>query len=168
MGETVAPGFATLHPNYQILPGATFTKADVKTSTLTFSQVLHNFHGGNAKVLAMDHNINTKCYACHPGNGIECYRGVMKDDGYTCVNCHGTLSQRASSGQTAQPWNAATLPSCNKPAKGVTGSCHSSTKYPDGGVGPRALRVNTSTTGATRAASCAPPVTVRRMPMPRP
>lgn len=131
MGETVAPGFDTVHPNYQILPGATFTKADVKKSTLTFSQVLHNFHSGNAKVIAMKPDIDTNCYACHPGNGIECYRGSMKPTGSTCVTCHGTLSQRASSGQTAQPWNAATLPSCNKPAMGVTGTCHSSTTYPD-------------------------------------
>ncbi len=133
MGETVAPGFANVHPNFKILAGATFTKADVKVSTMTFSEVLHNFHSGNDKVLAMDPNIDTNCYACHPGNGIECYRGSMKTDGFNCVSCHGTLSVRASSGQTAQPWNAATLPSCNKPAMGVAGSCHSSTSYPDGG-----------------------------------
>jgi hypothetical protein len=130
MGESAAPGIAAVWPNYQILPGATFTKAQVKVSQYSFSDVLHRFHVQDSKVLTQfDANIATNCYDCHPGNNVNCYRGAHKVKGAVwCVDCHGNLNQRVTAGQLAQPWQQSTLPSCFAPAKGITSAyaCHSS------------------------------------------
>ncbi len=129
MGElTAAPGIAAVWPNYTILPGASFTKADVKVSTRSFSDVLHKFHTQNQKVLTQfDPNIAKNCYDCHPEpQAVVCYRGVHKTKNLWCTDCHGDLNQRVTTGQLAQPWKVSTLPSCYKPAKGITSNfaCH--------------------------------------------
>jgi len=128
MGESAAPGIAAVWPNYQILPGANFTKSQVKVSQYSFSDVLHRFHTQDTKVLTQfDANIATNCYDCHPGNNVNCYRGTHKVKGSMwCVDCHGNLNQRVATGQLTQPWQASTLPSCYAPAKGITSaySCH--------------------------------------------
>ncbi len=131
MGElTAAPGIAAVWPNYTILPGATFTKAQVVKSSRSFSDVLHKFHTQNQKVLTQfDANIAKNCYDCHPEpTSVVCYRGVHKTKGLWCTDCHGDLNKRVSTNQLLQPWKASTLPSCYKPSTGVTSNfaCHAS------------------------------------------
>ena len=128
MGESAAPGLPNVWPNYQILPGAGFTKADVKVSQYTFSDVLHRFHTQDNVVLTQyDPNIAKDCYDCHPGNGVNCFRGIHKSKTLWCTDCHGDLNQRVATGQLTQPWQESTLPSCYNPASGITSnfSCHS-------------------------------------------
>jgi len=114
MGETTPPGGYTL--NGRALP----------VSSRTFSDVLHRFHAQDGMVLGQyDSNIATNCYQCHPGNGINCYRGHHTNksmDGANklwCTDCHGDLNQRIAQNQMAQPWSAATLPKC--------ATCHTGT-----------------------------------------
>jgi hypothetical protein len=139
MGETAAPGLANVWPNYVLMAGATFTKADVKVSQYSFSDVLHRFHSQDALVLSQyDANVATNCYDCHPGNNVNCYRGSHKvKTAIWCVDCHGNLNQRVAAGQLAQPWLASTLPSCTSPAAGISSAfaCHATsvvggTTYP--------------------------------------
>ena len=124
MGESAAPGWPT---GTKLLPGATFT---LKKSTRSFSDVLHKFHTQNTKVLTQfDANIAKNCYDCHPGNNVNCYRGAHKGKtAIWCTDCHGDLNQRITTGQLAQPWKTSTLPSCYKPALGITSAfaCHAS------------------------------------------
>jgi len=141
MGESSAPGLANVWPNYTIMPGATFTKADVKVSQYSFSDVLHKFHSQSPVVLSnYDPNIARNCYDCHPGNmsgdSFNCYRGAMKSASIWCVDCHGDLNQRASLGQLTQPWQQSTLPTCNAPSTGVTSAfpCHNAITYPTPGT----------------------------------
>jgi hypothetical protein len=119
MGEAQAPGLATLWPNYKILPGAGFTASTVRTSTRSFSDVLHKFHAQNTAVLSTyDANIAKNCYDCHPGNGVNCYRDTHTTKTNAagapiwCTDCHGDLNQRIAQNQMAQPWMDSTLPTC--------------------------------------------------------
>src|SRR5574337_206110 len=113
---------------------AGFTSADVKVSTRSFSDVLHKFHVQNTKVLTQfDANIAKNCYDCHPGNGVNCYRGSHKGKtAIWCTDCHGDLNQRVATNQLSKPWDQTTLPSCYNPSPGITSAfpCHSSTTYP--------------------------------------
>lgn len=111
MGESVAPGY----------PG-------LPKSQYTFSDVLHRWHVQNSNVLAIDPDLANNCYACHPGNNVDCYRGhhVNKTIGTKknahpvwCSDCHGDLNQRVAEGQLLDPWSKDTLPTCTK--------CHSNT-----------------------------------------
>jgi hypothetical protein len=130
MGESAAPGLPSVWPNYSILPGANFTKADVKVSQYTFSDVLHRFHAQNTTVLSVyDPNIAKNCYDCHPGNNVNCYRDThttksINGNAIWCTDCHGDLNQRVAQNQLAQPWQASTLPKCS--------TCHGS-NYGEGG-----------------------------------
>jgi hypothetical protein len=55
------------------------------------------------------------CYKCHPGATTKCLRDIMYSKGMTCQNCHGTLSELASSIKAGRrPW--LDEPQC--------GSCH--------------------------------------------
>jgi hypothetical protein len=139
MGENAAPGLAAVWPNYVIMPGAGFTRTDVKVSQYSFSDVLHRFHSQSSKVLTQfDANIATNCYDCHPGNNVNCYRGSHKaKTTLWCVDCHGNLNQRVAAGQMAQPWKVSTLPSCTSASPGATPAfaCHATsvvggTTYP--------------------------------------
>ena len=137
MGESSAPGLANVWPNYTILPGANFTKADVKVSTRSFSDVLHKFHSQSTLVkTSYDANIAKNCYDCHPGNNVNCYRDAMKTANVWCTDCHGDLNQRAAAGQLTQPWQQSTLPTCNAPSAGATSAfaCHNATTYPTPGT----------------------------------
>ncbi len=108
MGESVAPGY----PGYPV-------------SQYTFSDVLHRWHAQNSVVLTnYDPNIAKDCYQCHPGNNVNCYRGVhtsktINGHNMWCTDCHGDLNQRIAQGQMLQPWSDTTLPKC--------GTCHSNT-----------------------------------------
>ncbi len=143
MLERSAPGFdLNVWKNFKILPGASFTMNDVHPSQYSFSDVLHRHHVQSALVLSTyDPSIATNCYACHPGNGVNCYRGAhMTKTGspaMACYDCHGNLNQRVAAGQLTQPWQTSTLPSCISAATGITSAftCHSSstvggTTYP--------------------------------------
>jgi len=113
MGESVAPGGYTDPDTGNPLP----------TSQHTFSKVLHGWHVQNSTVIAdYDPNLATNCYACHPGNGVDCYRGHHADTAggggsgpngeIWCTDCHGDLNQRVAEGQLDNPWSDATLPAC--------------------------------------------------------
>lgn len=104
MGESTPPGYA-----------------GYATSQYTFSDVLHRWHVENSVVLTYNPDLATDCYSCHPGNGINCYRGhhVNKTIGngqnqhaVWCTDCHGDLYQRVAEGQMLQPWSDTTLPKC--------------------------------------------------------
>jgi len=61
----------------------------------SFSQVIHGQHAGKTN----------DCYKCHPGPNTQCLRDVMHAAGMVCQDCHGNLSQVASSIQNGrQPW----------------------------------------------------------------
>ena len=136
MGESAAPGLAKVWPNFKILPGANFTYSDVKVSRYSFSDVLHRFHTQDQVVLTQyDPNVANNCYDCHPGNGVNCYRGAHKSKtAIWCTDCHGNLNQRVAAGQLTQPWQESTLPSCWAPASGINSAfaCHSQSTYPAG------------------------------------
>jgi hypothetical protein len=91
----------------------TIGKAEAKS--LSFR--IHDQH----KDLLAQNSIET-CYKCHPGQKTKCFRDVMRN-GKTkqmiCQDCHGTMSQVASSITTGRrPW--LDEPKC--------GTCHG-TKY---------------------------------------
>ncbi len=137
MGEAAAPGLDKVWPNYNILAGASFTKADVRVSQYSFSDVLHRFHVKDNVVLTQwDANIAKNCYDCHPGNGVNCYRDVMSSHNVWCTDCHGDLNQRVATGQLTQPWQQSTLPTCNAPSPGITTAitCHDAGIYPTPGT----------------------------------
>jgi len=123
MGEMAAPGWPA---GTQTLPGA----GTLKKSVYSFSDVLHRFHAQSAlvKSTTYDPNIAKNCYDCHPGNNVNCNRGIHKTKNLWCVDCHGDLNQRIATGQMTAPWQESTLPSCSKPAKGITSNyaCHAS------------------------------------------
>lgn len=127
MGESAAPGWPT---GTKLLKGANFT---LKKSVYSFSDVLHRFHTQDQKVLTQyDANIAKNCYDCHPGNGVNCYRGAHKGKtAIWCTDCHGDLNQRVATNQLKQPWQQSTLPTCYAPSAGISSSfpCHSSNTY---------------------------------------
>jgi hypothetical protein len=137
MGESAAPGLPKVWPNYKILPGANFTSADIKVSSRSFSDVLHEFHATDQIVLTQwDPNVAKNCYDCHPSNEVNCYRGAMKSATIWCTDCHGDLNQRIATGQMTQPWQQSTLPTCNTPSAGITSAftCHDAVTYPTPGT----------------------------------
>ena len=86
-------------------------------SEYSFSKVLHRWHVENSTVLSYDADLATNCYNCHPGNGVNCYRGhhSTKDGSgpngeLWCTDCHGDLHQRVAEGQLENPWSADTCP----------------------------------------------------------
>ena len=143
MSESAAPGLAAVWPNYVIMPGASFTRTDVKVSQYSFSDVLHRFHVQDPLVLSTyDPNIATDCYKCHPGNGVNCYRSThiakttpnsVSPSPMWCTDCHGNLNQRVAAGQLTQPWKESTLPTCFAPASGITSvfTCHATSAVKD-------------------------------------
>jgi len=110
MGESVAPGGYTDSVTGEALP----------ISQFTFSDVLHRGHQEKQELIAAEYgqkDIVNGCYNCHPGNGVDCFRGhhTNKDAGsgpMWCTDCHGDLDQRVAEGQLEQPWSDATLPAC--------------------------------------------------------
>jgi hypothetical protein len=95
------------------------TGAPLAVSQFSFSDVLHRWHVQNTEVLSYDPDLATNCYDCHPGNGVNCYRGhhSLKDGSgpqgeLWCTDCHGDLNQRVAEGQLENPWSDQTLPSC--------------------------------------------------------
>ncbi len=100
MGESKAPGVPG-HPEYPV-------------SDKTFSEVLHGFHAKSSAVAAYDPNIASDCYQCHPGNGVNCFRGRHEGQGLWCTDCHGDLNQRIAQGQLKKPWSDQTLPTCSQ------------------------------------------------------
>ncbi len=100
MGESQAPGVPG-HPEYPV-------------SNKTFSEVLHGFHATSSAVAAYDPNIASDCYQCHPGNGVNCFRGRHEGQGLWCTDCHGDLNQRIAQGQLKKPWSDQTLPTCSQ------------------------------------------------------
>jgi len=112
MGESTPPGYA----GYPV-------------SQYTFSDVLHRWHVESPAVLAIDPDLATDCYMCHPGNGVNCYRGhhtnkTINGHSVWCSDCHGDLNQRVAEGQMLQPWSDRTLPTCSQ--------CHGG-NYGEGG-----------------------------------
>lgn len=102
LGDTAPPGYA----GYPV-------------SKYTFSDVIHRFHVQNPEVLTYDPNLASDCYKCHPGNGVNCYRGLHNNEtvnGHAiwCTDCHGDLNERVAEGQLLQPWSDKTLPTCSK------------------------------------------------------
>jgi len=128
MGEAVAPGYKA---NDSRFPGIT---EDLPVSQYSFSDVLHRWHVQNTTVLTdYDPDLATNCYACHPGNGVNCYRGHHANTAGAggsgpngeiwCTDCHGDLNQRVAEGQLQNPWSDQTLPAC--------GDCHRNTGEQD-------------------------------------
>jgi len=110
MGEAAAPG-GYVDADGKSLP----------TSQYSFSRVLHGWHVQNETVLNYDPSFATNCYNCHPGNGVNCYRGhhVLKpspsgEGDLWCTDCHGDLNQRLAEGQLDNPWSDETLPTCKQ------------------------------------------------------
>lgn len=73
----------------------------------SLSRAIHGFHAEEVPTIT--------CYNCHPGAQTQCLRGAMFLAGKTCTDCHGSISQVASSiGAGRVPW-------VNEPR---CGSCH--------------------------------------------
>lgn len=50
-------------------------------------------------------SIDTGCYKCHPGAQTQCFRGAMFLGGKTCKDCHGNMTQVATSIKNGRkPW----------------------------------------------------------------
>jgi hypothetical protein len=81
-----------------------------------FSYRIHSKHA----------NKTTDCYKCHPGQKTQCLRGAMFRAGKKCTDCHGTMSEVASSISSGRrPW--LDEPSCSK------SGCHSTHFSPNSG-----------------------------------
>lgn len=65
-------------------------------------------HGAHASRMAHA-NLDVACYACHPGIRTQCLRDVHFSAGLTCTDCHGSMSDVASSSRV--PWS--TEPRCS-------------------------------------------------------
>ncbi|MEO8512706.1 MAG: T9SS type A sorting domain-containing protein [Ignavibacteria bacterium] len=64
-------------------------------------------------------NSITTCYKCHPGPNTQCFRDIMKSNNMICQNCHGTMTNIASSIESGRrPW-------LDEPKCGST-QCHGS------------------------------------------
>jgi hypothetical protein len=62
-------------------------------------------------------SVTNDCYLCHPGPQTKCLRGTMAQDGMTCQNCHGDVSDVAN--PVRQPWVDEPLcETCHGPAHG--------------------------------------------------
>jgi hypothetical protein len=82
----------------------------------SFSYRIHQQHSS----ISPSGSINT-CYKCHPGPNTQCLRDVMHNSPsqMICQNCHGTMSQIASSINSGRrPW-------LDEPSCGAT-TCHGS------------------------------------------
>ncbi|MDT3739976.1 MAG: T9SS type A sorting domain-containing protein [Candidatus Kapabacteria bacterium] len=74
-----------------------------------FSYVIHEKHAGKT----------SDCYKCHPGQKTKCFRDVMSMAGMQCSDCHGSMSNVATTiSQGRRPW--LDEPSCGASA------CHGS------------------------------------------
>lgn len=88
---------------------------------------------GNSEARPLSYRIHNKhsgktsdCYKCHPGAKTKCFRDAMFSAGKTCTDCHGSLSQIASSINSGRrPWMDE--PSCDK------SGCHGSSFAPNSG-----------------------------------
>jgi hypothetical protein len=59
------------------------------------SQAVHGKHGGKTN----------DCYKCHPGSHTKCLRDVMYSQGLKCQDCHGSVSNVASTvSRGRRPW----------------------------------------------------------------
>jgi len=77
----------------------------------SLSYVIHRKHGSRTN----------DCYKCHPGPKTQCFRDAMYKKGKVCQDCHGSVSQVASSQNSGRrPW-------IDEPSCGQTG-CHTA-KY---------------------------------------
>jgi hypothetical protein len=47
-------------------------------------------------------SVTEDCYLCHPGPQTKCLRGTMAQEGMTCHDCHGDMSDVADPAR--QPW----------------------------------------------------------------
>lgn len=61
-----------------------------------------------------DGTMEGTCYSCHPGPQTKCLRGTMFQQGMSCQNCHGSMTDVANANR--RPW--IDEPRC--------GSCHGS------------------------------------------
>ena len=81
----------------------------------SFSFRIHDKH----KFISPSNSINT-CYKCHPGPNTQCFRDVMRSNDMVCQDCHGTMSNIASTIEGGRrPW-------LDEPKCGST-SCHGNT-----------------------------------------
>jgi len=88
---------------------------------------------GQSEAMPLSYRIHNKhasrtsdCYKCHPGPNTKCFRDVMFSAGKQCTDCHGNLSQIASSINSGRrPW--LDEPSCDK------SGCHNSSHAPNSG-----------------------------------
>jgi hypothetical protein len=101
--------------------------------TPAFSEAIHLKHGG----------ITNDCYKCHPGPTTQCFRDVMKADGMTCTDCHGSVT---NVGQTIENGRQDWL---EEPTCGAV-SCHGSNYAPE----PSKLYRNSKGHGGMFCSSC--------------
>jgi hypothetical protein len=67
-----------------------------QVGNLTFSHVMHAFHGQlldsqGGPLFPAGGTLEQTCYQCHPGKITQCQRGAMKTGGIGCHDCHGDL-----------------------------------------------------------------------------
>ncbi len=85
-----------------------------------FSHAMHSRHTGEVP------DTIAGCYDCHPGPTTQCLRDVMySQHGLTCINCHGTIAQVASSNRN--PW--LDEPRCDNGACHGTGNAQNNPLY---------------------------------------
>jgi len=65
-------------------------------------------HGAHAPRMFMA-GLDVDCYACHPGMRTQCLRDVHFSRGFTCMNCHGDMTDVADPARV--PWQ--TEPRCD-------------------------------------------------------
>lgn len=64
-----------------------------KEGLLNLSASIHGFHA-----LYTPFNDERACYLCHPASprgATQCYRGLHKEKGLVCVDCHGSMEEHA-------------------------------------------------------------------------
>lgn len=83
----------------------------------SLSLAMHNFHKDKMTDTQAAANTTPDCYNCHPGTRTQCLRGIMSRAGKSCHDCHGDMTQMATSIQNGrEPWLQE--PKC--------GNCHDS------------------------------------------
>jgi hypothetical protein len=104
----------------------------------SFSYRIHQKH----REIQPVNSINT-CYKCHPGPNTQCFRDIMKTNNMVCQDCHGTMSNIASTINSGRrPW--LDEPKCGSP------SCHGSNYAEE----PNKLYRNSKGHGGLYCSSC--------------
>jgi hypothetical protein len=102
------------------------------TGVEELSYAVHNWHKDKMTFTTAAANTTPDCYNCHPGPKTQCLRGIMERAGKSCLDCHGDVTNVASSiasGRTSWAQEPTCGASNNWGNGNLGGACHDSAHY---------------------------------------